>query len=141
MGAPRQIVRIERTRGGTHPGIVPGDESQDVLEDRLVAWDREWATVGETVLLLGLQEQLFEEGMVEKRGADYESLRIRTHADRYVARGDVCRDPDGQGPAPQPPEHLAEPHDLPDFAGFSDTGGHFYHIYTESTCVCVAVGM
>lgn len=102
MGAPPKILRIERTRGGAHPGIVPSQESQDVLEDRLVAGDREWAAVvGETVLLLGLQEQLFEERMVEMRGADHESPRIRAHAHRYVARRHVGRNP--PGPALPPP--------------------------------------
>eukprot|EP00268_Persea_americana_P051792 TRINITY_DN5745_c0_g1_i1.p1 TRINITY_DN5745_c0_g1~~TRINITY_DN5745_c0_g1_i1.p1 ORF type:complete len:188 (-),score=5.64 TRINITY_DN5745_c0_g1_i1:9-572(-) len=129
-------ISVTITVTATAPQVFSGHESEDLFEHRLVARDREWARVAEPELLLGLREKLLEERVVQIRGADHESPRIGAHADRYVARGHVGRNPSRWGPSrgvdlgcygglgPPAAEHLAEPDNVLDLAAFSDAGRH-----------------
>lgn len=142
----RRTHDIPDTVTVTAPRVLSGHESEDLFEHRLVARDREWARVAEPELLLGLHEKLLEERVVQIRGADHESPRIGAHADRYVARGHVCRNPALRGPSrgvdlgccgglgPPAAEHLAEPDDVLDLAAFSDAGRHWRGCREISRC-------
>lgn len=99
-------------------------DSEDLLEERLLAWDGQRAFVREPVLLLGLYEEILEDGMVKVRCAHDEPLTTGAHADGHVSGWHVRRSmcgPDASVLAP-PLEHLADPDNAADAVGFSHPG-------------------
>lgn len=96
------------------------DESEDLLEQRLVARDRERSgVIGEAVLLLRQAEEAPEDRVVEERRAHHESPAAAPDGDRHVPRRHVRRQAVAGGGRrrllPPRPQHLADPHDLSDF--------------------------
>ena len=73
--------------------FAPGHYSEDLLEHRLVAGNRQGTVVGEAVLFLGLEEERLEDGVVQVRRAHDEPPVPAPHADRDVAGWDVGRNP------------------------------------------------
>lgn len=99
--------------------------AEDVLEERLVAGEGEWAWVGEAVLLLRLQEELAESWVVEVGRPHHEAPGAGPHAHRHVARRHV-RGSGGAGCRAVAPaaEHLAEADYVPDLAALPHS--HYY---------------
>ncbi|KAJ4821811.1 hypothetical protein Tsubulata_034228 [Turnera subulata] len=112
-----EILEIHEP-GRVFPGLVgSGNVADHFLEHGLLAGDRQWALVGEPVLLLGLYEELLEDGVVQVRRADHKPRAAVPHADRHVSRRDIrrrparrCRRRRHPRLVPPPPQHLAEPH-------------------------------
>lgn len=108
-----------------------GDEAEGVLEEGLVAGERERAGTagGEAVLLLRLPEEPPEDGVVEMRRADHEPPRGAPNTHRHVSGRHVRRRSRRRRRAqPPPPQHLPETHDVPDLATFAHSPSHFPEI-------------
>jgi hypothetical protein len=93
-----------------------GEVAEDVLEEALVAGERDGARAGprrEPVLLLRLPEQLPEHGVVQVRRPHHEPPRRAAHAHRHVPRRDRSA---SRRAGPPPPQRLPQPHDVPDLA-------------------------
>lgn len=128
---PLEVLEV----GGPGVAVGPGDKAEDLLEEGLVAGDGEGPVVGEPVLLLRLDEELPEDGVVQVRRPHHEPPAPLPHAHYHVTRRHVGRDagpPFGGGGcrgrprlAPPPPQHLPQPHDVADLAAFPDSGRHF----------------
>jgi hypothetical protein len=112
---------------GDEPGGLGrgGEVAEDVLEEALVAGERDGARAGagrEAVLLLRLPEQLPEHRVVQVRRPHHEPPRRAAHAHRHVARRDHRLAPGRRhrcarrGAGPPPPQRLPEPHDVADLA-------------------------
>lgn len=86
-------LKIFETREPSRFG--PRHNSEDLLEERLVARDRQRALVREPVLLLGLHEELLEDGVVQVRRAHDESLATGAHTNRHVTGGNIGRSAGG----------------------------------------------
>ena len=89
----------------------PVHEPENVFKEGLVAaGDGERAGVRKSELLLGLGQELLEEGVVEEGGPDYEALVVWSDADGHVAGRDVGGEAalgGGRGGfVPPPPQHL-----------------------------------
>jgi hypothetical protein len=92
---------------GDEPGGLGrgGEVAEDVLEEALVAGERDGARAGagrEAVLLLRLPEQLPEHRVVQVRRPHHEPPRRAAHAHRHVV-------PPGPPPRPRPPPPLRAP--------------------------------
>jgi len=129
-GAALEILEGDEA-GGLGRG---GEVAEDVLEEALVAGERDGARAGprrEPVLLLRLPEQLPEHGVVQVRRPHHELPRRAAHAHRHVARRDrdrrrLHRRAHRRAGSP-PPQRLPEPHDVPDLAAA------FRHIYARTS--------
>lgn len=68
-----------------------GHNTEEVLEERLVARDRQGALVAEPVLFFRLQQKLLEDRVVQVRCAHHEPRSARAHTHRHVSRRDIQR--------------------------------------------------
>jgi hypothetical protein len=111
-----EVVEGDEAGGGLGRG---GEVAEDVLEEGLVAGERDGARAREPVLLLRLPEQLPEHGVVQVRRPHHEPPRRAAHAHRHVARRDrriSRRRRARRRSGPPPPQRLPQPHDGPDLA-------------------------
>lgn len=91
MAGSLQILQAQEPPGSTCR-LRPGEHPQNLFEERLVAWDGQRSRlVGEAVLLLGLHQQLLEDGVVQVRCAHDEPSAVAADADGDVSCGDVGR--------------------------------------------------
>jgi|UniRef100_A0A804M8U6 hypothetical protein len=115
--AAGQCAALEVLEGDEAGGLGRGGEvAEDVLEEALVAGERDGARAGprrEPVLLLRLPEQLPEHGVVQVRRPHHEPPRRAAHAHRHVPRRDRRA---SRRAGPPPPQRLPQPHDVPDLA-------------------------
>lgn len=116
VAASLEVVEIQEP--GRIGRLGSGHEPEYFFEERLVAGNGEWTGIGESVLFLGLDQELLEDGVVQVRRTHNESSTIGAYADRHVSGGDVGRDAAGghRGLLAPPLEHLAESHYVLDFA-------------------------
>ncbi|KAL4273310.1 hypothetical protein GQ457_13G008260 [Hibiscus cannabinus] len=121
MAVPFEVLDVCEPTGVIRIRIRTGDKPDHFFENGLVAGNRQWALATEAVLFLRLAEEFLEDGMVQVRQPHHKSPATRTHIDRHVSRRHICRDAAGRdsGLVPPPPQHLANPHNVADFAAFS----------------------
>lgn len=79
----QEPVRVIRTG--------PGNEPENLLEERFVARDSQGTVVSETVLFFGFEEKFLEDRVVQIRRAHDKSGVVGSHADCHVSCGYIGR--------------------------------------------------
>ncbi|KAL6982706.1 hypothetical protein U1Q18_016095 [Sarracenia purpurea var. burkii] len=90
MGTSLELLEIRGPGRGVHR-LGPGQEPEDFFEERLVAGNHKRASVGESVLILGLGQEVLENRVVQVRRANHESSTVGSHTDGHVSGGYVRR--------------------------------------------------
>ena len=134
---PDADVAVGRWLGGRdHRRRRASHDSEDLFEERLVAWNRQGALVGKPVLFFGLYEEALEDGVVQVRRAHDEPLAAGPHADRHVSGGNVgrrrrCQRTRRRDARLLPPtlDHLSDPNNVSDLVAFSYLWWHYYFFF------------
>lgn len=127
VGAPAQVAAGGRKHGleileAAILGHGRRDEAEEVLEEGLVdSGEGDWpgAAGGEAVFLLGPEEELPEDRVVQVGRAHHEAPLAASHAQRHVPRRDVRWWRRRAPPPPPPPQNMPEANYAVDLVAFA----------------------